>query len=121
MTQPRLNLVVLRCRDLPTAVRFYEAIGLRFERERHGGGPEHYTSEADGGVFELYPMPVDDPDAAPTTNTRVGFAVADVDAAVAAADKAGATVLTNPAASRWGRRAVLLDPDGHRVELTQGN
>lgn len=71
--QPRLNLVVIRSANLPQAVRFYEAIGLRFERESHGSGPVHYASVAEGRVFELYPMPADSPDAPPTTNTRLVF------------------------------------------------
>jgi lactoylglutathione lyase len=29
------------------------------------------------------------------------------------------TVITKPTDSEWGRRAVVIDPDGHRVELIQ--
>jgi lactoylglutathione lyase len=110
-----LNLVVLRSRDLDRAQAFYEALGLSFVRHAHGKGPIHLASEASGQVFELYPL---GDDAASTSSTRVGFAVPDVDATYAALVNAGGTSVSPPKDSPWGRRAVVADPDGHRVELT---
>jgi predicted enzyme related to lactoylglutathione lyase len=49
------------------------------------------------------------------SSARVGFIVADVDAAVDAV--AGFTVIAAAKDSPWGRRAVIADPDGLRVEL----
>ncbi|MEU8661003.1 VOC family protein, partial [Actinoplanes philippinensis] len=44
----------------------------------------------------------------------VSFLVADVDAATALAERAGATVIDAPADQPWGeRQSVLTDPDGH--------
>ena len=113
MSTPRLNLVVIRVADIERAAAFYRAIGLTFERHAHGSGPEHLAAETAGGVFELYPatpsQPVD-------PSTRTGFAVTDVDATLA-------SIGTPPAAAKaspWGRRAVVTDPDGHRVELVSG-
>lgn len=42
------------------------------------------------------------------------------DLAIVAAVVAGGKLLQQPQDSPWGRRAVLADPDGHRVELTAG-
>jgi len=36
-----ISLVVLRCGDVATTRRFYEALGLVFQAERHGSAPEH--------------------------------------------------------------------------------
>ena len=42
----------------------------------------------------------------------------DVDRAVAMLrGAAGAEVILPPTDSEWGRRAIVADPDGHRVEL----
>ena len=41
-----------------------------------------------------------------------------VDAIVQRLEEAGAKVVFAPKSSPWGRRAVVEDPDGHRVELT---
>jgi lactoylglutathione lyase len=115
MNEITLNLVVLRSRDLERAVAFYSKLGLRFVKHRHGNGPEHFAAEWPGGVFELYPLSADSP---PTTGTRVGFRVNSVDAALAALQDQVA-VVTPAKDSEWGRRAVVADPDGHRVELLQ--
>jgi uncharacterized glyoxalase superfamily protein PhnB len=48
----------------------------------------------------------------------VSFLVTDVDAATAAAQKAGAEVVDVPADQPWGeRQSVLTDPDGHVICL----
>jgi hypothetical protein len=76
---PHLNLVVLRSLDIERAATFYRALGLLFSRHAHGSGPEHYTSEVSGLVFEIYPLT---PTASSTTGTRVGFRVDFVDEVV---------------------------------------
>ena len=111
---PSLSLIVLRVADLERSVAFYETLGLAFVRHRHGDGPEHHSATLPGGaVFELYPQK---PGAPSSAGARVGFRIADVDATAAALPDA---VLSPPRDSPWGRRAVLADPDGHRVELTE--
>jgi lactoylglutathione lyase len=112
----RLNLIVLRVSDIDRAADFYRLLGLQFTRHAHGSGPEHNAAEIDGLVFELYPATVEQ---SVSASARIGFAVADVDAAVGLlAAFPGAKVITPPRDSEWGRRAVVADSDGHRVELT---
>lgn len=113
-SSPRLNLVVLRSTDLDRAVTFYQAMGLSFSKHAHGSGPEHYASEVDGMVFELYPL---NSKSTPTTGIRIGFKVDSVDALLPLLTQIGATVVTPPTDSEWGRRAVVRDLDGHVVEL----
>lgn len=114
---PTLNLLVLRTPDLARAADFYTCLGLHFTRHRHGTGPEHLSAELPGGtVFELYPQKADGP---ATTATRLGFRVSSLDAILASfADFPGA-LLSAPQDSEWGRRAVVADPDGHRIELLE--
>ena len=116
---PQLNLVVLRSADIDRSVKFYEAMGLRFAKHAHGSGPEHYASENNGFVFEIYPVTAK---AGPTTGTRIGFRVDDVDGVVKLLSEISGVVVTPPADSEWGRRTVVKDLDGHTVELvTHGN
>lgn len=103
------NLVVLRSRDLDRAHSFYRALGLSFVRHSHGNGPVHLASESGRQVFEIYPLTED---AAPTSSTRVGFSVPSVDATYTSPLTAGGTSVTPPKDSRWGRRAVVVDPYG---------
>lgn len=111
---PRLNLLVLRSPDIHRAVEFYRQLGLSFTLHKHGSGPEHYASEVNGMVFEIYPLGAKP---APTTGTRIGFRVDDVDRVLARLTEAGAEIITPTTDSEWGRRAVVRDGDGHVVEL----
>lgn len=109
-----LNLVVLRCSDTARAAEFYGRLGIAFKLERHGNGPEHYAADLNGIVFELYPAAGDGPLA---PGTRIGFRVPSVDDAIAAVADRPESIVSPPKDSPWGRRAVVMDPDGHRVEL----
>ncbi|MDT0329651.1 VOC family protein [Nocardiopsis lambiniae] len=52
----RTTLVVVYTPRLEECRAFYEGLGLRFVRERHGSGPEHHAATLAGGlVLELYP------------------------------------------------------------------
>jgi catechol 2,3-dioxygenase-like lactoylglutathione lyase family enzyme len=111
---PQLNLVVLRSPDIDRAAAFYQRMGLLFTRHAHGSGPQHYSSEVSGFVFEIYPTTAK---SGPTTGTRIGFRVDSVDEVVRLLTELGTEVVTAPHDSEWGRRAVVKDLDGHVVEL----
>jgi predicted enzyme related to lactoylglutathione lyase len=55
----------------------------------------------------------------PTTGTRLGFQVDAVDALIPGLVEAGGSVVVAAGDVPGGRRAVVSDPDGHRVELLQ--
>lgn len=116
MNNITLNLLVLRVADITRAAAFYECLGLRFTKHQHGKGAEHLAAELHGAVFELYTQTSDGPS---TLGTRIGFSVPSVDAAIAELTNFPGAVLSPAKDSEWGRRAVLADPDGHRVELTE--
>ena len=81
-------------------------------------GPVHYSAGCGGGgtTLELYPAP---PAAGADASTRVGFAVADVASTCEVLRAAGHAIRSEPKASEWGVRAVVVDPDGRAVELLQ--
>lgn len=112
----KLSLLVLRAHAPEVLARFYARLGLSFEKHRHGSGPEHFAALMGEVVFELYPLMTD---ADKTTGTRIGFAVENVESAFAAMLEAGAKPVVAPKMSEWGLRAVVDDPEGHRIELTE--
>lgn len=114
MAEPRLNLVVLRSPDVPRLVTFYEALGLRFVKEQHGNGPEHFSATAGGVVLEIYPNDA----ATHAESQRLGFAVDAIEPLLEAITARGGKVVTPPKQSVWDVRAVIADPDGRRIELT---
>ena len=116
MSDISLNLVVIRSPDIDRAATFYRALGLTLTAHRHGKGPIHYAAELGTVVFEIYPRKAETDS---TTSVRLGFHVPSVDAAVLAIQEAGGQVVSAPQESEWGRRAVVEDLDGHRIELTE--
>ena len=116
MTDVRLNLCVIRSRNIERLAGFYTEIGLTFVKHRHGVGEEHFAFENDGMVFEIYPQ-ADDSDS--TVGVRLGFSIASVTDALEKVVAAGGTIVSNPKRSEWGLRAVVADPEGRRVELIE--
>ena len=110
-----LNLVVIATQDLEAARDFYRLIGLSFVAEQHGNGPRHYAATSGTTVFELYPGS----DKRAANPLRIGFQVRAVDRTVETLQRAGAKIVSLPKDSPWGRRAVVEDPEGNRVELAQ--
>jgi catechol 2,3-dioxygenase-like lactoylglutathione lyase family enzyme len=113
---PTLNLVVIKVNDLPTSLAFYGAIGLELIEEKHGSGPIHYSCAHCGAVFEIYPR--DGAEIAPDS-IRIGFQIANLDSVLADLENNRGKIAAGPRDSKWGRRAVVRDPDGYTVELIQ--
>jgi hypothetical protein len=110
-----LNLVVVYSRDLESARDFYRCLGMTFKLERHGSGPEHYAAELGAAVFEIYPCRGE----SPVPATRLGFRVSSLDHVLDSLRRKNVKVHSGPRDSPWGRRAIVEDPDGNKVELTQ--
>jgi catechol 2,3-dioxygenase-like lactoylglutathione lyase family enzyme len=110
----RLNLLVLRCRDLEATRAFYETFEMEFTMHAHGAGPEHYAHEDERGVFELYPVP----EGSPPDNVALGFDVGDLSCIRDRLVQLGylpEPIRDNP----WGRTFVVRDPDRRRVEIKE--
>jgi catechol 2,3-dioxygenase-like lactoylglutathione lyase family enzyme len=127
-----LNLLVLRCADLERSIRFYKALGLRFFRFRIGGtdshgakaiipGPEFPLTR--GETAQVPPCTHLELLAAgeqPTTRgVTFGLFVESVDASARAARNVEADVLLAPVTRGYGRVAVVADPDGNTVQLSE--
>jgi lactoylglutathione lyase len=116
MFEVQLSLIVIRSVNLEESVKFYQMLGLSFNRHKHGNGLEHFASQVGQVTFEIYPQT---DQTASTTGTRLGFQVFDLDWLVTRLQEKHVRVITKPSDSEWGRRAVVVDPDEHRVELIQ--
>lgn len=114
--QPTLSLLVLRSAAPERLATFYTHLGITFEKHRHGSGPEHFSAGLNGLVLEIYPLKEGEPG---SSGLRIGFAVEDVAQMFASWAEAGGKAVSPPKMSEWGLRAVLDDPEGHRIELTQ--
>jgi lactoylglutathione lyase len=109
-----LTLLVIRSRDIDKLATFYAALGLRFSKHRHGPSPEHLSSTIGETVFEIYPANSANES---TVSTRLGFSVPSLADALSRLRHLEATVLSEPSDTPFGRRAVVQDFDGHKIEL----
>jgi lactoylglutathione lyase len=107
----RLNLLVLRTDKLDDVKAFYSTFGASFVSERHGSGPNHYSARLGDLVLEIYPTPAG---ILPDPSLRIGLVVDDLPGALRAIGQA-----VTPRQTQWGMRAVVRDPDGRAVELSQ--
>ncbi len=114
---PALSLIVIRVSDIERSAAFYSALGFTFKREQHGSGPSHYSAWVGDILFELYPAS----EQFPATTLRMGFVVSSIDSVLEVWRQYDCEILSEPKDSLWGLRAVVADPDGHRIELTQRN
>jgi lactoylglutathione lyase len=89
-------------------------LGFHFTKHRHGKGPEHLSSTIGETVFEIYPASGANQS---TASTQLGFSVPSLTNALGQLRRLDATVLTEPADTQFGLRAVVKDFEGHKVEL----
>jgi len=109
------NLLVIKTRQLEATQQFYSKLGINFEKHQHGKGPIHYAAELGQLVFEVYPLPNDQK--ITDTSTRLGFQVEQLDDLLTQLTLH--QILKEAHESEWGYQALVCDPDGRKVELTQ--
>ncbi len=120
--EQRLSLVTLGVRDLGRALRFYESMGWR----RTGDDEDVVFFQAGGMVIALWARAELAADSAVEDSGGWGGVTLayntrspeEVDAVIAEARAAGATVGREPGATFWGGySAIFIDPDGHPWEV----
>jgi uncharacterized protein len=122
---PRLTVVTLGTRDLPTLRRFYADLGWTQVPESSDEWAGFLLS---GVLLALYPLDALAAEAASGQPIGDGFSGVtlacnvesgqQVDDAFAAAVAAGATPIGEPTDREWGgRSAYVADPEGNRWEI----
>ncbi len=121
--EQRISLVTLGVADLERARRFYEALGWTTDAEQ---GADIVFFQAGGLVVALWGRAdlaedsvIDDSGGyGGITLAHVVRSPEDVDATLAEAERAGATIARRGAPTFWGGYSgVFHDPDGHPWEI----
>ena len=103
-----ISLLVIRSKNIDTSKDFYEEIlRLKFNAEKHGNGPEHFSTIIDGTVFEIYPK-----GRLETTGLRLGFKIEDIELCIKRLRERDISFEHN------GDSIVIVDPDGHKIEIS---
>ena len=122
---PRISLVTLGVRDVAAATAFYERIGFELSEASVTGEVSFFRTG--GAVLALWGADALADDARlprPTDHTRSSALAinvdsrAEVDAALAATEQAGARITRPAEATEWGGyNGYFADPDGHVWEV----
>ena len=125
----RLEHAGLTVVDLDASVAWYQRMfGCEVVQELHwpetGVRATYISLGKDGSLLELFSRPgtvhAFAPDAEMARYEHICVEVADIDAAFADLEAKGANVAFAPRlAKRHGRIAMVIDPDGFRIELLQ--
>jgi lactoylglutathione lyase len=76
----------------------------------------HYSTQLNASVvFEIYPRG----SGPASAGIRIGFTVRCLESALRALDEQKATMVRGVKGTVRGRLAVVLDPEGHKVELLE--
>ncbi len=117
MNSTKFSLLVVRTADIEAALAFYRALGLSFVQEQHGAGPQHYSCDLGGLIFEIYPTR-----AGETSDlTMIGFAVSSLDETLANLRALGVEPISPPKTASWGRFVNVKYGDGRVVQLTENS
>jgi lactoylglutathione lyase len=110
-----LRLLVLRTGDTKKLADFYAFLGLSFEYHKHGNSVYHYSAFMQNTILEIYPLAKNQVEA--DKNLRLGFGVNDFEAVIANLKNINVTFSSEPEETDFGFMAVVVDPDGRKIEL----
>ncbi|MGF1666750.1 MAG: VOC family protein [Acidimicrobiia bacterium] len=112
----RISSLVLYAIDVAATAEFYRQLGVEF----HPAGPGRLVADVGGCRFAISPSSSGDTARQGGAGTVMpGIDVGSVDTAIGRVISGGGTVLRAAETLDWGRRAVLLDPDGRAVEIVE--
>lgn len=111
----KLKLLVVRTGDMEKLVDFYQILGVNFEYHKHGNSPYHHSAAIGGTVIEIYPLTKTQTET--DKNLRLGFELDDFDKVINLLKESQVSFASDPAQTDFGFMAVVIDPDGRRVEL----
>ncbi len=118
-THPSLSFVRLNVSDMPKMAGFYEkAFGMAEQRRMANGGNLEVILTTPGGL-DLALQQFKDKRKLTLGDAygEIGFYLQDVDGAYKRAIDAGAAPRTPPGGAGGLRVAIVLDPEGHPIEL----
>jgi catechol 2,3-dioxygenase-like lactoylglutathione lyase family enzyme len=111
--------LVLYAPDPERTKAFYEAIGLPFVREQHGGGPVHYACDFHGHfVLEIYPMSGSVETSGPGPKSRLVINVVDIVSIRRKLKRRGDRHSRIKRADQ-GPTMLVRDPDGREILLIE--
>lgn len=97
---------------------FYRIIGFQFKAIKVDKGSEVYRATHNGVEFSLYSIKNTQKSQIPSL--QLGFRITELEKSVAQLQKVnGAMCILDPTEMPDGMKSIILDPDGHSIELVE--
>lgn len=113
-----ITSITINTPQLQNMLGFYQIIGFQFTEMKVDKGSEMHRALHKGVEFSLYANR--NVDASRVPSLQLGFQVTDLVATVAKLKEIpGANCILDPTQMPDGMKAVVLDPDGHAIELSE--
>ncbi len=113
-----ITSITINTPHLQNMLGFYQIIGFNFSATKVEKGSEMHRALDKGVEFSLYANKNVEVSRVPSL--QLGFKVTDLDATVEKLKEIpGVTCVLDPTDMPDGKMAIVLDPDGHAIELVQ--
>ncbi|QLY24272.1 VOC family protein [Bdellovibrio sp. KM01] len=113
-----ISSITINTGQLQNMLEFYSRVGFKFQMVRVDKGSEVYRAVHDGVEFSLYSLPT--AQKAQVPSLQLGFQITELENTVADLAKVpGSLLILDPTEMPDGKKAIILDPDGHSIELCQ--
>lgn len=110
--------ITINTPHLPDMLGFYQIIGFQFTASKVDKGSEVYRAQRDGLEFSLYSIKSAQKPLIPSL--QLGFTITNLDKIVSDLVKIpGVISILDPTELPHGKKAIILDPDGHSIELSE--
>jgi hypothetical protein len=109
-----LKFLTLYAKQLDRTVLVYEALGLEFEKEKHGDGPIHFSHSSGDLVIEIYPAD----GRTVAESMMLGFVVEDLATVKNLLLERAVTILKDIDVVNGATRMIFQDPDGRRLFIS---
>ena len=113
----RLISLVINTNQISSLVTFYKAIGINLQPAKVSIGSEYYKAIFPSFEFAIYG--VKNKSEVKTPNFQLSFHVQHLDQILKNLKTIGGECILDPIESTEGNKAIVLDPDGHSVELIE--
>ena len=99
-------------------LEFYRLIGFKFTTTKVDKGSEVHRAVHDGVEFSLYSIANAQKSQVPSL--QLGFQITELEKTIASLRNVpGAMCILDPTDMPDGKKSIILDPDGHSIELIQ--
>lgn len=110
-----IRLIVIRTANPAALAAFYSLFGVTFDYHQHGNSPFHYGGNIGPTLLEIYPLTKNQTES--DKYLRLGFGINNFDDTIVRLKAEQVTFDSEPAKTEFGFMAVIVDPDGRKIEL----